>query len=78
MVLIYGKIFTNILKSESGEKGIMIEKSLLRLNEYYIAGMRPIISKASFYSDTTPNFISPAEPMPYDLVTVVSPSSTSD
>ena len=48
----------------------MIEKSLLRLNEYYIAGMRPIISKASFYSDSTPNFISPAEPMPYDVVTV--------
>ena len=42
----------------------------LHLNQYYIAGMRPLIRKNSFYSDTTGNFISPSKPAAYDMLKV--------
>ena len=32
--------------------------------------MRPILSKKALFSDTTENFISPAEPAPYSEVTI--------
>ncbi len=38
--------------------------------QYYIAAMRPIFSKRALYTDTTENFIFPAEPAPYDAVTI--------
>ncbi|MDR2044782.1 MAG: glycoside hydrolase family 13 protein [Clostridium sp.] len=37
-------------------------------NQQYIAGMRPIFNGKALYSDTTQNFVSPAEPAPYDRI----------
>ncbi len=48
----------------------MSSDNFLHLNQYYIAGMRPVVRKNSFYSDTTENFISPAQPSGYDILTV--------
>ncbi len=39
-------------------------------DQYYIAGMRPILKKYALYSDPTENYISPAQPSAYDLLTV--------
>ncbi len=49
---------------------LMADTSSIRLNQYYIAGMRPILRKQALYSDDTENFISPAQPSAYDLVTI--------
>ena len=48
----------------------MQEVSFTRLNHKYIAGMRPILRKQALYSDTTANYISPAQPSGYDQVQV--------
>ena len=48
----------------------MQEVSFTRLNHNYIAGMRPILRKAALYSDTTANYITPAQPMDYDQVRI--------
>lgn len=43
----------------------------LRGEQYqYINSMRPVLSKKALFSDTTGNFISPAEPAPYSEVTI--------
>ncbi len=39
-------------------------------NQMYISNMRPVFNRRALYSDTTANFISPAEPRAYDLVTI--------
>jgi alpha-glucosidase len=36
----------------------------------YINSMRPVLCKRALFSDTTENFISPAEPAPYSEVTI--------
>lgn len=38
--------------------------------QQYITSMRPVFNKRALYSDTTETFISPAEPRPYDEVTI--------
>ncbi len=48
----------------------MQEVSFTRLNHKYIAGMRPILRKQALYSDTTANYISPAQPSGYDQVQI--------
>ncbi len=48
----------------------MQEASFTRLNHNYIAGMRPILRKQALYSDTTANFITPAQPLGYDQVQI--------
>ena len=48
----------------------MNEEEFLHLNQQYITGMRPIVRKNSFYSDTTGNFISPEQPECFDVMTV--------
>lgn len=37
---------------------------------YYVSTMRPPINKRALYSDNTKNYIYPAEPAPYDKVTI--------
>ncbi len=39
-------------------------------SQIYIAAMRPVLNKMALFSDTTENFVSPAEPRPYDEVTI--------
>ena len=39
-------------------------------NQLYIASMRPVFNRKGLFSDTTENYISPAEPEPYDEVTI--------
>ncbi len=39
-------------------------------NRQYISTMRPVFNKRALFSDTSENYISPAEPMPFDKVTV--------
>jgi len=49
----------------------MINKrnSILRKQEY-ITGMRPVLKKRAMFSDTTENFVTPAEPNPYEEVKI--------
>ena len=46
------------------------ERFLRGEQHQYISSMRPILSKKALFSDTTENFISPAEPAPYSEVTI--------
>jgi len=39
-------------------------------NQLYIASMRPVFNRRGLFSDTTENYLEPAEPNPYDIVTV--------
>ena len=39
-------------------------------NYQYIAAMRPVLNRKALFSDTTENFISPAEPSAYDELTI--------
>lgn len=39
-------------------------------NYQYIASMRPVFNRKALFSDTTENYISPAEPSAYDEVTI--------
>lgn len=45
---------------------------LRRINyaQQYIAGMRPVFNRRAIFSDTTAEYVTPAEPSAYDLVTV--------
>ncbi|MCM1063339.1 MAG: glycoside hydrolase family 13 protein [Eubacterium sp.] len=43
---------------------------LLENNRQYISTMRPVFNKRALFSDTTGNYISPAEPEPFDRVTI--------
>ena len=43
---------------------------LLENNRQYISTMRPVFNKRALFSDTTDNYISPAEPEPFDKVTI--------
>ncbi len=46
-------------------------RRFLRKEQYqYISSMRPVLDKKAMFSDTTANFISPAEPEPYSVVTI--------
>jgi len=42
----------------------------LENNRQYISTMRPVFNKRALFSDTTENYISPAEPEPFDKVTI--------
>ena len=48
----------------------MADNNFTRLNHNYIADMRPILRKHALYSDTSDNYISPAQPTAYDLVRI--------
>ena len=39
-------------------------------NQAYIAGMRPVLRKGALFSDTTADYVRPAEPSPYGQVTI--------
>ena len=41
-----------------------------KIDQYYIAGMRPILRREALYSDTSENFISPEQPSAYDIVKI--------
>ncbi|MCM1539918.1 MAG: glycoside hydrolase family 13 protein [Blautia sp.] len=43
---------------------------LLENNRQYISTMRPVFNKRALFSDTTGNYISPAEPEPFEKVTI--------
>ena len=43
---------------------------LLENNRQYISTMRPVFNKRALFSDTTGNYISPAEPEAFDRVTI--------
>lgn len=46
------------------------ERFLRGEQHQYISSMRPVLSKRALFSDTTENFITPAEPAPYSEVTI--------
>ena len=39
-------------------------------NKKYISEMRPVFNKRAFYSDTTSDYVTPAEPLAFDVVTI--------
>ena len=39
-------------------------------NQMYMATMRPVFNKRALFTDTTEDYVSPAEPAPYDKVTI--------
>lgn len=39
-------------------------------NQQYIAGMRPVFNRRALYSDATEEYVTPAEPASYDVVTI--------
>lgn len=39
-------------------------------NQMYMATMRPVFNKRALFTDTTEDYVSPAEPAPYDRVTI--------
>lgn len=39
-------------------------------NQQYIANMRPVFNRRALYTDTTEEYVIPAEPSPYDKVTI--------
>lgn len=47
-------------------------ESLRRIgyNQQYIATMRPVFNRRALFTDTTEQFVTPAEPSKYDLVTI--------
>lgn len=50
-----------------------MEIDRLKQAEYYsqyLTGMRPVFNRRGLFSDTTENYVTPAEPAPYDLVTI--------
>lgn len=42
----------------------------IEYNQQYIASMRPVFNRRALFSDTTKEYVTPAEPAPYDLVTI--------
>ena len=42
----------------------------IEFNRQYIATMRPVFNRRALFSDTTKEYIDPAEPAPYDVVTI--------
>lgn len=42
----------------------------IEFNQQYIAAMRPVFNRRALFSDTTQEYVSPAEPLGYDLVTI--------
>jgi len=53
------------------EKKLDLEKiKQLENNQQYISMMRPVFNRRALYSDTTENFINPAEPAAYEKVTI--------
>lgn len=53
------------------EKKIAMDKmKKLENNQQYIFAMRPVFNRRALFSDTTEEFISPAEPEAYDKVTI--------
>ncbi|MCQ2522445.1 MAG: glycoside hydrolase family 13 protein [Lachnospiraceae bacterium] len=47
-----------------------MDYSISNIGRAYIAGMRPVLNKRALFSDTTSNFVTPAEPTAYDIVTI--------
>ena len=39
-------------------------------NQLYISSMRPVLNTKALFSDTTADYVTPAEPSPYDRVTI--------
>ena len=39
-------------------------------NQQYISSMRPVFNRKALFSDTTPNYVTPAEPAAYGEVTI--------
>ena len=39
-------------------------------NQQYISNMRPVFNRRALFSDTTENYVTPAEPAPYDKVRI--------
>ena len=39
-------------------------------SQVYMATMRPVFNKRALFTDTTEDYLSPAEPAPYDRVTI--------
>ena len=56
----------------------MTEANFTHLNQYYIAGMRPIIRKHALYSDVSDNYISPAQPAAFEKVKIRFRSATNN
>ena len=53
------------------EKKIAMDKmKKLEDNQQYIFAMRPVFNRRALFSDTTEEFVSPAEPEAYDKVTI--------
>ncbi|MBR5421684.1 MAG: glycoside hydrolase family 13 protein [Lachnospiraceae bacterium] len=48
----------------------MAEGNFAKLNQYYIAGMRPILRKQALYSDITENYVTPSQPSAYEKVKI--------
>ena len=46
------------------------EEDVIGRNRSYISNMRPILNKKALFSDTTDNFVSPAQPSAYGIVTI--------
>ncbi len=42
----------------------------IEFNQQYIATMRPVFNRRALFSDTTKEYVTPAEPSRYDLVTI--------
>lgn len=42
----------------------------IEYNQQYIANMRPVFNRRALFSDTTKEYVTPAEPSRYDLVTI--------
>lgn len=43
---------------------------LIEYNQQYIATMRPVFNRRALFSDTTKEYVTPAEPSRYDVVTI--------
>ena len=56
----------------------MAEANFTHLNQYYIAGMRPIIRKHALYSDVSDNYISPDQPAANEKVKIRFRSATNN
>lgn len=42
----------------------------VELNQQYIAGMRPVFNRRALYTDTTEEYVTPAEPAPYEQIII--------
>lgn len=55
---------------QEGAREFMEPNQHSRFDQQYICTMRPVFNRRALFSDTTSEYVSPMEPLPYDKITI--------